>query len=167
MSKRINMNPSASVQGGVGIGVMTASGNPWTVSDAFADDLVNRKLATYLDLQLGEPVPARLSQSSSSQFAIIDPYGGANVLVETTPYVQKTATGIVFSGACEYAGYEVVALTASPTLTIYDGTDTSGALILPATTLILGRFERNFKLALTNGCYVAISGTATINVFAG
>lgn len=46
MSKRINLNVSAAVFGGAALGVLTAAGNPWTVPDALADDLVNRNLAT-------------------------------------------------------------------------------------------------------------------------
>lgn len=97
--------------------------------------------------------------------ALVSAYGTA--VVEVTPYTQKTATGIAFTGACEYAGYDVVAVTASPTLTIYDGTDTSGTVILPATTISVGRNERTFKLALTVGCYIVIVGTATVNMLVG
>jgi hypothetical protein len=126
----------------------------------------------------GALIGARSGKSTSAEARFISaeqavaiaaafPAGSVGTLVEVTPYVQKTATGIVFSGACEYAGYDVVAVTASPTITIYDGTDTSGAVILPATTMTVGRFERTFKLQLLVGCYIVISGTATVNMLVG
>lgn len=46
MSLSINMNSGASAGGGVGIGLMTSAGNPWSVPDALAIELVNRGLAT-------------------------------------------------------------------------------------------------------------------------
>ncbi len=49
MAKRINMAPGASAQGGVGTGTITSSGNPWTVADGLADELVNRGVASYAD----------------------------------------------------------------------------------------------------------------------
>ena len=51
MAKRINMNASASAQGGVNVGLMTSAGNPWTVSDELATELVNRGFATFADAQ--------------------------------------------------------------------------------------------------------------------
>lgn len=52
MSTRINLLPTASVQGGTGLGLMLPSGNPWTVSDEFADELINRGLAVQVDQDL-------------------------------------------------------------------------------------------------------------------
>lgn len=46
MTLSINMNAGASAQGGVGVGVMTAAGNPWAVADVLAQELVNRGVAT-------------------------------------------------------------------------------------------------------------------------
>lgn len=46
MTLQILMNLGAAAQGGAGVGLMTAAGNPWTVEDALAQTLVNRNLAT-------------------------------------------------------------------------------------------------------------------------
>ena len=46
MTLQINMNPGRTVNGGPGVGLMTSAGNPWTVSDALAQDLVNRGVAS-------------------------------------------------------------------------------------------------------------------------
>lgn len=54
MTKQINIIAPAAVNGGVGVGTMTAAGNPWTVSDGLADELVNRKVASYVT---GAPAP--------------------------------------------------------------------------------------------------------------
>ena len=113
--------------------------------------------------------PQKLLELTADQIvavqALADSYGTA--VVEVTPYSQRTATGTAFTGACEYAGYDVIAVTANPTITIYDGVDTSGTLILPATVMTVDRFERTFKLAFTVGCHIVISGTATVNVLVG
>tara|TARA_B100001105_G_scaffold220389_2_gene187716 strand:- start:649 stop:3474 length:2826 start_codon:yes stop_codon:yes gene_type:complete len=45
MSKRINIRPGASAGRGFGLPPMTAAGNPWTVEDGVADELVNRQVA--------------------------------------------------------------------------------------------------------------------------
>lgn len=45
MTLQININPGASVFGGSVLGVMTASGNPWSVPDEMAHELVNRGIA--------------------------------------------------------------------------------------------------------------------------
>ena len=47
MTLKINMLPDESASGGLGIGVMTSAGNPWSVPDALANELVNRRVATY------------------------------------------------------------------------------------------------------------------------
>ena len=59
MTKRINIVPGAFVNGGPAIGIMMANGNPWTVPDSLADELVNRQKANSVDgpkraVQLGE-----------------------------------------------------------------------------------------------------------------
>lgn len=46
MTLSINLRPGASAQGGPGIGLMTAAGNPWSLPDALAQELVNRQVAT-------------------------------------------------------------------------------------------------------------------------
>ncbi|QOR55230.1 MAG: hypothetical protein SHS37scaffold296_47 [Burkholderiales phage 68_11] len=51
MSKRINIVAGASPNGGVGVGVMTSAGNPWTIADALAYELVNRQVATLVDAE--------------------------------------------------------------------------------------------------------------------
>lgn len=51
------MNPGASAQGGVGVGLMTAAGNPWTVADALAQTLVNGGLATAYNWPAGAVSP--------------------------------------------------------------------------------------------------------------
>jgi hypothetical protein len=46
MTLQINMRPGQSAQGGPGVGLMTAAGNPWSLSDGLAQELVNRGVAT-------------------------------------------------------------------------------------------------------------------------
>jgi hypothetical protein len=93
--------------------------------------------------------------------------GSGLVMSEVTSYVNLTATGTAFSGACELAGYDCTAVTGSPTITIYDNTSAAGTVIVPATTLTVGRTEFEYKRALTAGCHVVLSGTQTVNILVG
>ena len=86
-------------------------------------------------------------------------------VTEATPYVSITATGTVVSGACELAGYDCT--VAAGNITIYDGTSTSGTVIVSTTALSVGRVEFAYKRALTVGCHVVLSGAATVNVLVG
>nr|WP_316642876.1 hypothetical protein [uncultured Roseateles sp.] len=70
MSKRINMNVGASANGGPGIGLMTAAGNPWTLADGLADEFVNRQIATYTDQQ---PVGGGVFVAASDEGWLIGP----------------------------------------------------------------------------------------------
>lgn len=86
-------------------------------------------------------------------------------VTEATPYVTRTSTGTAVSGACELAGYDCT--VAAGNITIYDGTSTSGTVIVPTTALAVGRVEFAWKRALTVGCHVVLSGAATVNVLVG
>lgn len=102
--------------------------------------------------------------------ALVD--GGGNVFAvsEVTPFVNKTATGLVFTGACEFAGY--VCTVAAGNITVYDNTSAAGTVIVPTTALVVGAFPifgagTNGKMALATGCYVVLSGAATVNLLVG
>ena len=81
MSKRINLNAGASANGGAGVGVMTTSGNPWTVADALADDLVNRGIATYADAPAKGRLPVQYDPNTGQQYAGDSPVSGAGFSV--------------------------------------------------------------------------------------
>ena len=93
--------------------------------------------------------------------------GGLVALSEVSPYVNLTATGTAFTGPCELAGFDCTAVTSSPTITIYDNTSAAGTVIVPTTTLTVGRTEFAYKRALTTGCHVVLSGTQTVNILVG
>lgn len=93
------------------------------------------------------------------------PYG----LAETTSYVTPTpSTGsVAVSGACELAGW--FCSVAAGTITIYDALSATGTPIVPATALAVGPMPifgagTTGKLALTTGCFVVLSGAATVRV---
>lgn len=101
---------------------------------------------------------------------IIDGDGALSALTEVTDYVNLTATGTAFSGACEFAGY--VCTVAAGNITVYDNTSAAGTVIVPTTALVVGAFPifgagTNGKMALTTGCHVVLSGAATVNVLVG
>lgn len=86
-------------------------------------------------------------------------------LSEVTPFINRTATGQAFTGACELAGYDCT--VAAGNITIYDSLSAAGTVIVPTTALTLGRVEFVWKRALTLGCHVVLSGAATVNVLVG
>lgn len=92
-------------------------------------------------------------------------YGAPFTVIESTPYVQMTATGTALSGEGEFAGIEVV--SGSGTITIYDNTSAAGSIVFPATAVSVGKQERTWKLQLQLGCHVVISGTMTVNILVG
>lgn len=70
MAKRINMISGAAAQGGPGVGLLTSAGNPWTVSDDLANDLVlSRRLATFVDAQPAGLLPAVWDPNSTQLLA--------------------------------------------------------------------------------------------------
>lgn len=87
------------------------------------------------------------------------------VLTETTPYVTMTATGSAFSGPCELAGW--YCSVAAGTITVYDSLSAAGTPIVPTTTLVVGPNPifgagTSGKLFLVTGCWIVLSGGATI-----
>lgn len=95
---------------------------------------------------------------------------GIIALSEVTDYVNLTATGTAFTGACEYAGY--VCTVAAGNITVYDNTSAAGTVIVPTTALVVGAYPifgagTNGKMALTTGCHVVLSGAAAVNVLVG
>ncbi len=105
--------------------------------------------------------PAQMNDAG----ALVTPDGGLQSFSEVTPYVNMTATGTAVTGPCELAGYDCT--VAAGNITIYDGTSTAGAVIVPTTALAVGRNEFRHKRALTAGCHVVLSGAATVNVLVG
>lgn len=90
MTKRINIIGLGGVQGGPGIGWMTADKNPWTaVPDGLADELVNRRLAEYADART--KAPSVLVWDPASQQATA---GGEVVTVGGTPASISGALGV-------------------------------------------------------------------------
>ena len=73
MTLSINMRPGAAANGGLGIGVMTSAGNPWSLPDGLANELVNRGLATYVNA----PFDDDGSLSASEVFQIRGVVSGA------------------------------------------------------------------------------------------
>lgn len=105
--------------------------------------------------------------STASEFGM--PGGGVFALSEASPYVTPTASAgsSAFSGACELAGW--YCSVAAGTITIYDALSATGTAIVPATTLVVGPLPimgagTTGKIALTTGCWVVLSGAATVRV---
>lgn len=113
---------------------------------------------------------SEISALLNSDNEVIGVDGEQLTLSEVTDYVNLTATGTAFTGACEFAGY--VCTVAAGNITVYDNTSAAGTVIVPTTALVAGAFPifgagTNGKMALTTGCHVVLSGAATVNVLVG
>jgi hypothetical protein len=111
-----------------------------------------------------------VAESASGAVSLVSGDGNILAISEVTDYVNLTATGTAFTGACEFAGY--VCTVAAGNITIYDNTSAAGTVIVPTTALAVGAFPifgagTNGKMALTTGCHVVLSGAATVNVLVG
>lgn len=106
---------------------------------------------------------------NSTETGLLGSDGAVVALAETSPYVTPTAStgSSAFSGACELAGW--YCSVAAGTITIYDALSATGTPIVPATTLAVGPMPimgagTTAKMALTTGCWVVLSGAATVRV---
>lgn len=132
MSKQINIIAGEAVIGAAG--TMTSAGNPWTVSDGLADELVNRRKATYVT---GQPVPsqygvAQWADSSGTQLIKPD---GSSVSLGTGSGGELEYTNLAAFPATGATGFIYVALDTNRTYrwsgSVYveiSPTDTSAAL---------------------------------------
>lgn len=114
--------------------------------------------------RLSDGTEVRIGTSADTDGAAAVVLNSGLVMSEVTDYTQITGTGTIVTGPCELAGYDCI--VAAGNITIYDGTSTAGAVIVPATALTVGRVEFAYKRALKNGCHVVLSGAATVNVLA-
>ena len=105
--------------------------------------------------------------SSAGYSFVVD--GSLMAVSEASPYVTPTpsAGSSASATACELAGW--YCSVAAGTITIYDALSATGTPIVPATTLVVGPMPimgagTNGKIALTTGCWVVLSGAATVRV---
>lgn len=117
MTLSINLRPAAAVQGGPGIGLMTAAGNPWPVPDALAVDLVNRGLATPLNWPNTSQGTAVTATTDPLTGGISLSAGGSSLqIAQTYTWAQLQALTGVGAGTrlyCSDLGYAEF---------VYDGT---------------------------------------------
>lgn len=91
MTLSININLGASANGGVGVGVMTSAGNPWSVPDAVAQELVNRGVASAVNWLAAGPLNLTAAQVAA--------LAAANPLGSTTPVALWTdSTAVALRG---------------------------------------------------------------------
>lgn len=92
MTKLININVNDTVNGGAAYGLMTSAGNPWPVADGFADELVNRKRASYVDVSV--PVlESAFVKRRGSKATLVDQYGVG--LLANAPAANLLSQGAV------------------------------------------------------------------------
>lgn len=188
MPLQINLNTGASAQGGPGVGLMTSAGNPWTVADSLAVELVNRGVATMAAVvtptgaaeQLRTGLPAMGGPLALS----IDSASGCTASNATLTYVQRQApNGQIMRGVrvTSNGGATTncsVDVPFYPNSTIPNGRvsllfyiDQPTAALAPGLTLFLGDsafssyFQRNTTLYLTG--WNQISPTNAASAFTG
>lgn len=135
--------------------------------------------APYFDPNVSNPLnPLTPAAAAALQILVsgagtyVNTNGALYGLTETTPYQTPapTASTLLITGPCELAGW--FCSVAAGTITIYDALSAAGTPIVPATTLVVGPlpiFGANTtgKLVLTTGCFVVLSGAATVRVLVG
>lgn len=82
---------------------------------------------------------------------------------EQYQYKRLTASGLVKNGAGCGGGFIVA--QGQPTITVYNGTDTSGDLILNGMVVTASATPYPLPAVFTMGLYVVISGSADITFF--
>lgn len=95
--------------------------------------------------------------------------GGVIALSEVAPVVTLTATGLAFTGACEYAGLNIRAVTGTVNIVVYDATSATGTPIHTENNVTLGGKPwmgagTTARRANTTGLYLSISGGGTVTV---
>lgn len=75
-----------------------------------------------------------------------------------------SASGVVSSTPCRLRGIFVTAASVSPTIKVYDGTNSSGAKAVDTFTPVANKFYP-LSLILQHGCYVEIGGTVSCHLF--
>lgn len=110
--------------------------------------------------------------------SIETPDGGVVALSEAVSVVTLTATGTAFTGACEFRGITVRAISGTPqTVTVYDATSATGTAIATFTVSAVGTYYwdgdwttagngTGGRRVNSTGCHVVISGgtSRTIDV---
>lgn len=116
--------------------------------------------------------------TDGSEYNLMRPDGSVIALSEAVAVVALTATGTAFSGACEYRGFVVRAISGTPqTITVYDATSATGTPIMTVSVTDLGTYYWDGDHATAGngsgarrvcgtGCHVVISGgtSRTIDV---
>lgn len=101
MTLQINMLPGQAAQGGLGIGLLTSTGNPWSVPDEIAYDLVNRGVATAYNWPAGTQSPVSGGISKIPRGSAIRIFDGRAEATHTV--VHASGPGETFLSVFELA----------------------------------------------------------------
>lgn len=131
MTKRINMTASGVASGG-SLGILTAAGNPWSVPDDLANDLVNRGLATFVDTQAKGLVPLSMDPLTGLQYAGGVVYAGPGNTVKQAYRLGSTLGTVIATGGDGIGSAGGWSVTGGTLSTVTDATR-PGRTILRAT----------------------------------
>ncbi len=95
--------------------------------------------------------------------------GAVVALSEVSPVVTLTATGLGFTGACEYGGLNVRAVSGTVNIAVYDNTSATGTPIHTENAVTLGGKPwmgagTTARRANTTGLWLVITGGGTVTV---
>lgn len=138
---------------------------PTTPPKALGTLLVDENKQVWVPDGLGGHSPIAAVKSSG----LYGPGGQILALSEVSAYYTAAGAGSyqAVSGQCELAGW--YCSVAAGTITIYDALSATGTPIVPATALAVGPMPifgpgTNNRLQLQTGCFVVLSGAATVRV---
>lgn len=126
----------------------------------------------------GYGAASAFKRNGDGSFSMILPDGASAALAEAVATQALTATGTAFTGACEFRGIVVRAISGTTqTVTVYDATSATGTPIATFTIAALGTYYwdgdwvtvgvgNGGRRVCTTGCHVVISGgtSRTIDV---
>lgn len=174
MTMRVQMLRTVYGTGGAS-GSLLESGQTYTVARSFGAELVGRGDATDVDKVLTvDPKAGQLDlvRLPSGGRALATADGTLFGLSELAAVQTLTATGTALTGAGEYAGFTVRAISGTPqTVTVYDATSATGTPIHTESVTATGYYPwaGSSRRLLATGCHVVISGgtSRTIDVLVG
>lgn len=148
MTLQINMRAGQSAQGGPGVGLLTAAGNPWSLPDGLAQELVNRGVATAVnwpsavEMTLSPAEVGTFRSLVSKDGILID--AGSATSVQTIPWTPAASNARLWysaedaqkSGGVLAASGDAVVLIPNRVAGAVSRTDSQAMPLVPRTTAL-------------------------------
>lgn len=111
-------------------------------------------------------LPMLETDATTGATYLVSADGNLVALGELAVPVTLTATGTAKTGACEFGGFVVRAVSGTVNVTVYDATSATGTPIMTSAAVALGAYPWNAGRwrENTTGCHVVIGGGGTVTL---